>query len=59
MTLDLCNIRQATNREAEELPVERMGNRLPDRRLADTRRADETDDLALDRSTKLANGQEL
>lgn len=59
MTLDLCNIRQATNGEAEELPVERMGNRLPDRRLADTRRADETDDLALDRSTKLANGQEL
>lgn len=59
MTLDLGNIGQAANREPEELSLQGPGNRLPNRRLSNTRRSDETDDLALYSSTKLPDCQKL
>lgn len=57
--LDLRNIRQAADRETEELPVERASDRLANRCLSHTRRADETNDLAFDCSAELANCEEL
>ena len=59
MTLDLRHVRQATNREAEELPVESPSDRLANRRLSDTWGTDETDDLALNRTAELADSKEL
>ena len=59
MTFDLSDVRQATNREPEELPVQRMRNRLADRGLADARRADKTDDLAFDGTAELTDSEEL
>ena len=59
MTLDLRHVRQAADREAEELPVESTSDRLANRCLSDTRGTDETDDLALNRTSELADGEEF
>lgn len=59
MALDLRNVREAADREAEELPVERSRNGLPDRRLSNTGRPDKAEDLTLNSATKLADGEEL
>jgi hypothetical protein len=37
MTFDFCNIRQTTNREAEELPIQSTSDTLANTCLADTR----------------------
>ena len=42
-----------------DLAVHRLGDRQRDRRLADARRADEADDLALDLGVQLAHGQQF
>ena len=59
VTLDLGNIGQAANREPKELSLQGPGNRLPNRRLSNARRSDETDDLALYSSAKLPDCQKL
>ena len=46
-------------REAEELAVERLGDRAADRGLADAWRADEAHDLPLRRADERADGDEL
>ena len=59
MSLDLCDIRQTTNREAEELPVKCTSNRFANGRLANTRRSSEANNLALNGATQFAYGQKL
>lgn len=59
MTLDLSNIRQATDRESEELPVQSPCNTFPNTCFPYTRWANEADDFAFDRTTKLSNGKEF
>ena len=59
MSLDLRNVRETSNRETEELPVERASDRLANRRLSHTRWTNETDDLALNRTPELADSQEF
>ena len=45
MAADLRLVTHAAHREARELPPERAGDRLPERGLADSGRADEAEDL--------------
>ncbi len=45
MAADLRLVAHAADRQAHELPLERARDRLPERRLADARRADEAEDL--------------
>ena len=59
MSLDFGNIGQATNGEAEELPVERTSNGLANGRLSNTRGASETNNLALDRSSEFTHSKEF
>ena len=59
MTLDFRDICQSTHRKAEELAIQSAGDTLPDTSLSNSRWTDETDDLALYTSAKLADGQEL
>ena len=59
MTLDLSDVRQTAHREPEELPVQSPSNRLANRRLANTRGADQADNLTLDGPPELADGEEL
>ena len=59
MTLDLRHVRQATDGEAEELPVESPSDRLANRSLSDTRGTNETDDLAFDCTSELADSEEF
>ena len=59
VTLDLRDICQTTDRETEELPIERASDRLANGRLSHARRTNETDDLAFDRTAELANREEL
>ena len=59
VTFNFRNVREAANRKSEELSIESASNRLANGRLANTRRTDEADDLALDRATKFSNREEL
>src|SRR6266404_1159325 len=59
VTLDLSNVSQSAHRESEELPPEGPSNRLPDRRLANTWRTSQTNDLALHASTQFPHSQKL
>ena len=59
MAFDLRDVCETSNGEAEELPVQRASDRLADGSLANTRRADKTYDLALNRATQLADRKEL
>jgi hypothetical protein len=59
VALDLGDVTEAADRDAVEAPVERAGNALCDRRLSDTGRADEAENLALDGAAQLADGKEL
>jgi hypothetical protein len=59
VTLDLCHVGQTTNGEPEELPSECTSDGFTNTRLANTRRSDETEDLAFDGSAKLAYCDEL
>lgn len=59
VTLDLRHVGQTTNREPEKLPSECTSDGFTNTRLANTRRSDETEDLAFDRSAKLAYCDEL
>jgi len=54
MTLDLRHVGQPTNGEPEELPSECASDGLANTCLANTRWPNETEDLAFDRSAKLA-----
>jgi len=54
VTFDLRHVGQTTNREPEELPSESASDGFTNTRLANTRRSDETEDLAFNRSAKLA-----
>ena len=47
MAADLGLVAHAAERDADELPPKRRGNRLRQRRLADARRADEAEDRPL------------
>jgi hypothetical protein len=51
MPLNLGNIRQASNRKAEELAIESSRNALPDRGFTDSWRSHEADYLPFDSST--------
>ena len=59
MALDLRDIRQSAHGEPEKLSAESPGYGFADRGLADTWRADETDDLALHRAPQFSNREEL
>ena len=59
MAFHLCNIRQPTNRKAKELSIEGACYRFADGRLADARRTNKAQDLALDGASKLADGQKF
>lgn len=59
VSLDLGDVCEATDGEAEELAVERARDRLADGGLADSGWANEADDLALYGSAKFADGKEL
>ena len=59
VALDLRHVGQTTNGEPEELPSECASDGFTNTRLANTRRSDETEDLAFDRSAKLAYCDEL
>jgi len=56
---DLGLVTHAAERDADELAPERGGDRLGERRLADARRADETEDGALHVGLQLADRQVL
>ena len=59
VTLDLGDVGQTTDRKPEELPLQGSGDRLSNRRLSNTRRTNETYDLAFHGSAKLSDSQEL
>ena len=59
VALDLRDVCETSNGEAEELPVQRTSDRLADGSLANTRRTHKTYDLALNRATQLADRKEL
>ena len=59
MSFYLRYVCQATDGEAEELPVQSTSDRLANGRLANTRRTDKADDLAFDCTAELANSEEL
>lgn len=59
VTLDLRYIGQTTNGEPEELPSECASDGFTNTRLANTRRSDETEDLAFNRSAKFTYCDEL
>lgn len=59
MSLDLRHISQPPHTDPVELPLERSGDGFGDARLSDSRRSNEADDLSLDGSTKLSDGEEL
>ena len=59
VSLDLCDVRQAADREAEELSVESACDGLADGCLAYTGGTDQADDLALDCAPKLSDREEL
>ena len=59
VTLDLSNIRQATNREAIVLSVQSARDRLSNTCLSNTRRSNEAQDLSLDGSTQFSDGNEF
>mmetsp|Transcript_10990 Transcript_10990/g.44545 ORF Transcript_10990/g.44545 Transcript_10990/m.44545 type:complete len:398 (-) Transcript_10990:243-1436(-) len=57
--LDLGDVVEAADRKPREVAAERFGDRRADRGLADARRADEAEDLALDGPNEGADGDEL
>ncbi len=59
VTLDLRDIGQTSDGEAEELAVQSTGDRLANRRLANTRGTNQANDFTLDGATKLPDGEEL
>jgi hypothetical protein len=59
VTLDLRHIPQATHTDAVKLPVERPRDRLGNRRLSDSGRSDQAEDLTLDGPSEFADGEEL
>ena len=56
---DLCLIPHTTQTDAHILAVQALGNGAGNAGLADTRRADQADDLALDIRSQLADSQHL
>ena len=56
---DLGLVAHTADREAHELPSERVRDRVAERRLADTGRADEAEDLAGDLVAQLRDGEVL
>ncbi len=56
---DLCFIPHAAQADAHILAVQALGNGAGNAGLADTRRADQADDLPLDVRCQLAHGQHL
>src|ERR1051326_8342660 len=54
-----CPRISASSRQPLEPPLERAGDRLSERRLADARRPDEAEDLAGDFVAELRDGKEL
>ena len=56
---DLCLIPHAAQADAHILAVQALGNGAGNAGLADTRRADQADDLALDIRSQLADSQHL
>ena len=59
MTLDLSHVRQAADREAEELPVEGTGYRFSDRSLSNAWWADEADNLAFDSAAQFSDSKKF
>ena len=57
MTADLGFVVDAAQADADERTTQRAGDRLTERRLADARRPDETDDRRLAVRRELANGK--
>ena len=56
---DIRLVAHAAERQPRDLAVHRLGDRQRDRRLADARRADETQNLPLRLGVELAHGDEL
>lgn len=59
VTLDLRNVGQTSDGEAEELAVQSTCDRLADRRLSNTRGPNQANDFALDGAAKLTDSEEL
>jgi hypothetical protein len=59
VAFDLSNVRQSTDREPEELSIQGPSNRLANGGLSYTRRTNETNNLTLYGTTKLADSQKF
>ena len=59
MAADLGLVAHAADREPDELPAERVRDRVAERGLADAGRADEAEDLPRDLLAQLGDGEVL
>lgn len=59
MAFNLSDVRQTSDREAEELSIQSSSDGFPDRRLSDTRWTHEADDLAFNCASEFTYRQKF